>query len=129
MSDFQLQSKDEVISDFLDIMMTGYNKDAQVFQMLNVTLSLEAYEIREEAEITTIESIVITVKLRRNTSLLSVLYLKAFSKSCQSLVNFVSFKNIIIINVYLLLITLIRYLYKELMQFATYYSAPTFTRY
>lgn len=113
MSDFQLQSKDEVISDFLDIMMTGYNKDAQVFQMLNVTLSLEAYEIREEAEITTIESIVITVKLRRNTSLLSVLYLKAFSKSCQSLVNFVSFKNIIIINVYLLLITLIRYLYKE----------------
>lgn len=59
--------------------MTGYNTEAQVFQMLNVTLSLEAYEMVDEA-VAPSQIILIQVKLRRNTSLFSVLYLKAFSK-------------------------------------------------
>jgi hypothetical protein len=64
--------------EFGDMMMSGYTREVQTFEMLNVSLSTEEYPFEEENS--TIPSITITAKIRRNTSRFSSIYLKALSK-------------------------------------------------
>ncbi|KAI5711902.1 hypothetical protein M8J75_004134 [Diaphorina citri] len=72
-----LAPKDFSVMEFGDMMMSGYTREVQTFEMLNVSLSTEEYPFEEENS--TIPSITITAKIRRNTSRFSSIYLKALT--------------------------------------------------
>lgn len=75
-----LQPKDMTIVELVNLMMSGYNVEAQQFEMQNVTLSVEEYEYSLSQSANT-QDIIIQVKLRRNTSRFSFIYLGVYATS------------------------------------------------